>query len=159
MKCIGYLIKVCILNYEGFLKQTDLFSYYYRIFITYFLYMPRIHGHSFLLLQGSEMGHPVTRDGSKTATSGALSFQRPGLSSELPQLDGMDGDEPPLNEDDDLDDPEQEEEELNTEHLVLAQFDKVTRAKNKWKCTLKDGIMHINSKDVLFNKASGEFEF
>ncbi|CAA7398101.1 unnamed protein product [Spirodela intermedia] len=106
-----------------------------------------------------EMGHPVTRDGSKTATSGALSFQRPGLSSELPQLDGMDGDEPPLNEDDDLDDPEQEEEELNTEHLVLAQFDKVTRAKNKWKCTLKDGIMHINSKDVLFNKASGEFEF
>ncbi|KAG0473627.1 hypothetical protein HPP92_015484 [Vanilla planifolia] len=72
-------------------------------------------------------------------------------------------DEPPLNEDDDdeddLDDFDQEEEEPNTQHLVLAQFDKVTRTKNRWKCTLKDGIMHINSRDILFNKATGEFEF
>lgn len=38
-----------------------------------------------------------------------------------------DDDEPPLNEndDDDLDDVDQGEE-LNTQHLVLAQFDKVT---------------------------------
>lgn len=38
-------------------------------------------------------------------------------------------DEPPLNEDDDdeddLDDFDQGEEETNTQHLVLAQFDKV----------------------------------
>lgn len=38
-------------------------------------------------------------------------------------------DEPPLNEDDDddddLEDLEQGEEEPNTQHLVLAQFDKV----------------------------------
>lgn len=71
-----------------------------------------------------------------------------------------DDDEPPLNEndDDDLDDVDQGEE-LNTQHLVLAQFDKVTRTKSKWKCTLKDGIMHINNKDILFNKANGEFDF
>ncbi|XP_057953111.1 transcription initiation factor IIA large subunit-like [Malania oleifera] len=71
-----------------------------------------------------------------------------------------DDDEPPLNEndDDDLDDIDQGEE-LNTQHLVLAQFDKVTRTKSKWKCTLKDGIMHINNKDILFNKATGEFDF
>ncbi|PPR85849.1 hypothetical protein GOBAR_AA34842 [Gossypium barbadense] len=50
-------------------------------------------------------------------------------------------------------------EELNTQHLVLAQFDKVTRTKSRWKCTLKDGIMHINNKDILFNKATGEFDF
>ncbi|PON75608.1 IIA transcription factor [Parasponia andersonii] len=64
-----------------------------------------------------------------------------------------DDDEPPLNEndDDDLDDVDQGEE-LNTQHLVLAQFDKVTRTKSRWKCTLKDGIMHINNKDILFNK-------
>ncbi|KAI0502063.1 hypothetical protein KFK09_017008 [Dendrobium nobile] len=72
-------------------------------------------------------------------------------------------DEPPLNEDDDdeddLDDFDQGEEETNTQHLVLAQFDKVTRTKNKWKCALKDGIMHINSRDILFNKANGEFDF
>lgn len=72
-----------------------------------------------------------------------------------------DDDDEPLNEnddDDDLDDVDQGEE-LNTQHLVLAQFDKVTRAKSRWKCTLKDGIMHINNKDILFNKATGEFDF
>ncbi|XP_022755811.1 transcription initiation factor IIA large subunit-like isoform X1 [Durio zibethinus] len=72
-----------------------------------------------------------------------------------------DDDDEPLNEDDDdddLDDVDQGEE-LNTQHLVLAQFDKVTRTKSKWKCTLKDGIMRINNKDILFNKATGEFEF
>ncbi|KAE8645883.1 hypothetical protein Csa_017710 [Cucumis sativus] len=69
--------------------------------------------------------------------------------------------EPSLNEDDDdddLDDVDQGEE-LSTQHLVLAQFDKVTRTKSRWKCTLKDGIMHINNKDILFNKATGEFDF
>ncbi|XP_034895895.1 transcription initiation factor IIA large subunit isoform X2 [Populus alba] len=73
-----------------------------------------------------------------------------------------DDDDEPLNEDDDddedLDDVDQGEE-LNTQHLVLAQFDKVTRTKSKWKCILKDGIMHINNKDILFNKATGEFDF
>nr|XP_023924702.1 uncharacterized protein LOC112036112 [Quercus suber] len=71
-----------------------------------------------------------------------------------------DDDEPPLNEndDDDIDDVDQVEEQ-NTQHLVLAQFDKVTRTKSRWKCTLKDGIMHINNKDILFNKATGEFDF
>ncbi|XP_072959225.1 transcription initiation factor IIA large subunit-like isoform X1 [Typha angustifolia] len=77
--------------------------------------------------------------------------------------EGGDDDEPPLNEDDDddddLDDFEQGEEEPTTQHLVLAQFDKVTRTKSRWKCTLKDGIMHLNSRDVLFNKATGEFDF
>ncbi|CAD5188479.1 unnamed protein product [Musa acuminata subsp. malaccensis] len=71
-------------------------------------------------------------------------------------------DEPSLNEDDDddeLDDLDQEEDEPNTQHLVLALFDKVTRTKSRWKCTLKDGIMHLNNRDILFNKATGEFDF
>ncbi|OMO61981.1 Transcription factor IIA, alpha/beta subunit [Corchorus capsularis] len=79
----------------------------------------------------------------------------------VPQNDtGDDDDDEPLNEDDDddLDDVDQGED-MNTAHLVLAQFDKVTRTKSRWKCTLKDGIMHINNKDILFNKATGEFEF
>ncbi|XP_040994002.1 transcription initiation factor IIA large subunit isoform X2 [Juglans microcarpa x Juglans regia] len=71
-----------------------------------------------------------------------------------------DDDEPPLNEndDDDLDEVDNVEEQ-NTHHLVLAQFDKVTRTKSRWKCSLKDGIMHINNKDILFTKATGEFDF
>ncbi|KAL2489012.1 Transcription factor IIA [Forsythia ovata] len=73
---------------------------------------------------------------------------------------GDDDEDEPLNEDDDdeLDDVDQGED-LNTTHLILAQFDKVTRTKSRWKCTLKDGIMHINNKDILFNKATGEFDF
>ena len=47
--------------------------------------------------------------------------------------------------------------DVQTTHLVLAQFDKVTRAKNKWKCSLKGGVMTLNGKDVLFGKANGEF--
>ncbi|KAJ8750519.1 hypothetical protein K2173_015671 [Erythroxylum novogranatense] len=81
----------------------------------------------------------------------------------IPQNDmgDDDDDDEPLNEDDDDDDLDDvgQGEELNTQHLVLAQFDKVTRTKSRWKCTLKDGIMHINNKDILFNKASGEFDF
>lgn len=31
--------------------------------------------------------------------------------------------------------------------------------KNKRKANLKDGIMHINGKDYVFSKATGEFEW
>lgn len=74
-----------------------------------------------------------------------------------------DDDDEPLNEDDDEDlddlDEEEEQNDPNGQHLVLAQFDKVTRTKSRWKCTLKDGIVHMNGRDILFNKATGEFEF
>eukprot|EP00227_Mantoniella_beaufortii_P008782 CAMPEP_0197574858 /NCGR_PEP_ID=MMETSP1326-20131121/449_1 /TAXON_ID=1155430 /ORGANISM="Genus nov. species nov., Strain RCC2288" /LENGTH=156 /DNA_ID=CAMNT_0043137515 /DNA_START=337 /DNA_END=808 /DNA_ORIENTATION=+ len=48
-------------------------------------------------------------------------------------------------------------EDVQSPNLVLAQFEKVTRAKSKWKCTLKEGVMTLNSKDVLFGRACGEF--
>ncbi|XP_048141429.1 transcription initiation factor IIA large subunit-like [Rhodamnia argentea] len=53
--------------------------------------------------------------------------------------DDEDEDEPPLNENDDDEDDVDEREE-------------VTRTKSRWKCTLEDGIMHINNKDILFSK-------
>lgn len=74
--------------------------------------------------------------------------------------DGGESDgEPPLNEDDDLDGTIEGEDRCQTQHVVYAQFEKVTRAKNKWKCILKDGIMHLNGSDLLFSRAMGEFEF
>ncbi|VAI37987.1 unnamed protein product [Triticum turgidum subsp. durum] len=90
----------------------------------------------------------------------------PSAASFVPQQDGCadqvagdgDDDEPPLNEDDD-DDDDIDDDFDDTQHLVLAQFDKITRTKNRWKCTLKGGIMHLNGRDVLFSKASGEFHF
>jgi len=57
------------------------------------------------------------------------------------------------------DDDDDDDDEPDTAHLVLAQFDKVNRTKSKWKCNLKDGIMHLNGRDYTFNRANGEFEF
>lgn len=31
----------------------------------------------------------------------------------------------------------------------------VARVKNKWKCILKDGMIHVNGKDYLFQKCTG----
>jgi len=61
----------------------------------------------------------------------------------------------PLNSD--LDD--KEESELETSNLVLCQFEKISRSKNKRKCKLKDGIMHLDGKDYVFSTAVGECEF
>ncbi|XP_072975361.1 transcription initiation factor IIA large subunit-like [Typha angustifolia] len=105
-----------------------------------------------------------TEDYNTPGDHGDLRAPTPSVGTPKPSKnEGGDDDEPPLNEDDDddddLDDLEQGEEEPNTQHLVLAQFDKVTRTKSRWKCTLKDGIMHLNGRDILFNKATGEFDF
>eukprot|EP01112_Ceratiomyxa_fruticulosa_P021884 TRINITY_DN7855_c0_g1_i4.p1 TRINITY_DN7855_c0_g1~~TRINITY_DN7855_c0_g1_i4.p1 ORF type:complete len:293 (-),score=41.76 TRINITY_DN7855_c0_g1_i4:137-1015(-) len=82
----------------------------------------------------------------------------------IPQLEGhSDRSSPPSSprggdelgsEDDDT-----EEEEPETDHLILCLFEKVSRNKNKRKCNMKDGVMHLNGKDILFHKATGEFEF
>ncbi|KAF9050055.1 transcription factor IIA, alpha/beta subunit-domain-containing protein [Panaeolus papilionaceus] len=39
--------------------------------------------------------------------------------------------------------------------IVFCTYDKVARVKNKWKCILKDGMIHINGKDYLFAKCTG----
>ncbi|PCD46092.1 hypothetical protein AU210_001505 [Fusarium oxysporum f. sp. radicis-cucumerinum] len=33
------------------------------------------------------------------------------------------------------------------------------RVKNKWKCTLKDGVLTVNGKEYVFHKATGEYEW
>lgn len=35
----------------------------------------------------------------------------------------------------------------------------VVRNRNKWKCTLKQGIVHIDGREYVFGKASGDFVF
>lgn len=98
----------------------------------------------------------------------------------IPQLDGDEDDEdefqtelvlnvPEAQSEDEnlgseLDDEEEEEdfdqsEDPRHENVILCQYEKVTRAKNKWKCTLKDGIVHVNRLDYVFHKASGDFEW
>lgn len=77
------------------------------------------------------------------------------LQPTIPQVDGNDDD---LNSDDDVSSGE-EDAIPTTQNVVLAQFEKVSRAKNKWKCTLKSGIMHLKGVDYLFNRATGEFDW
>ncbi|GAA5913712.1 transcription initiation factor IIA large subunit [Sporobolomyces salmoneus] len=43
--------------------------------------------------------------------------------------------------------------------IVIALYEKVQRVKNKWKVTLKDGLISVNGKDYLFSKCNGEFEW
>lgn len=64
----------------------------------------------------------------------------------------------------DLDDSDSGEEdgvdaEGAVKDIVFCTYDKVARVKNKWKCVLKDGVIHVNGKDYLFSKCTGEFEW
>ncbi|KAF4567243.1 hypothetical protein EYR40_006240 [Pleurotus pulmonarius] len=65
----------------------------------------------------------------------------------------------------DLDDSDTEGEDDADEgtagdtDIVFCTYDKVARVKNKWKCILKDGMIHINGKDYLFARCTGEFEW
>ncbi|GAB7341694.1 hypothetical protein MBLNU457_g0035t2 [Dothideomycetes sp. NU457] len=61
--------------------------------------------------------------------------------------------------DDDEDDVANADEEDDDIDSMLCTYDKVQRVKNKWKCTLKDGVLSANGKEYLFHKATGEFEW
>jgi transcription initiation factor TFIIA large subunit len=64
----------------------------------------------------------------------------------------------PLNSEDDVSDNDPEEL-FDTENVVVCQYDKISRVRNKWKFYLKDGIMNIAGKDYVFLKASGEADW
>ena len=49
----------------------------------------------------------------------------------------------------------QEEEEVS--NLLIGQFDKVNKMKNRWKVMMKDCIFHINGRDYLFKKCTSEY--
>ncbi|KAM0720609.1 hypothetical protein Q7P37_004746 [Cladosporium fusiforme] len=84
----------------------------------------------------------------------------------IAQLDGDaaddEDDEDAINSD--LDDPEDDTNQINDDDddngdSILCTYDKVQRVKNKWKCTLKDGVLNANGKEWLFHKGNGEFEW
>uniref|UniRef100_A0A8C9RMB0 Ral transcription factor IIA subunit 1 n=1 Tax=Scleropages formosus TaxID=113540 RepID=A0A8C9RMB0_SCLFO len=73
---------------------------------------------------------------------------------------GEDGqvEEESLNSEDDVSD-EEDQELFDTENVVVCQYDKIHRSKNKWKFHLKDGIMNLNGRDYVFSKAIGDAEW
>ena len=71
--------------------------------------------------------------------------------------------EEPLGSEDDISD-EDASDLFDTENVVVCQFDKITRAtgqgrRNMWKFHLKDGIMNLNGKDYVFQRALGMGEY
>ncbi|KAF4979072.1 hypothetical protein FZEAL_4657 [Fusarium zealandicum] len=81
--------------------------------------------------------------------------------------DGGDDDDEEEDEDainSDLDDPEDDRDDDDVDdeglgNIMLCMYDKVQRVKNKWKCTLKDGVLTVNGKEYVFHKATGEYEW
>lgn len=68
----------------------------------------------------------------------------------------------PLNSDDDLTEPgtpDSNADLFDTDNVIVCQYDKITRIKNRWKFHLKDGIMNINTRDYMFCKANGDAEW
>ncbi|XP_064484283.1 transcription initiation factor IIA subunit 1-like [Ornithodoros turicata] len=66
--------------------------------------------------------------------------------------------EEPLNSDDDVSD-EEVSENFEIDNVVVCQYDKISRSRNRWKFHLKDGIMNLQGKDYVFQKAVGDAEW
>ncbi|CAI8503006.1 hypothetical protein ACO0OL_003022 [Hanseniaspora opuntiae] len=76
------------------------------------------------------------------------------LDNEEVNSDLDDSDDDYLNTDDDI-----EENGEDGGNIILCQYEKVGRVKNKWKWILKDGVISINGKDYCFKKATGESDW
>ncbi|KAL5335331.1 transcription factor IIA, alpha/beta subunit [Aspergillus crustosus] len=95
----------------------------------------------------------------------------PTIPSMMPraQYDGPGGDDSKEEDDEDainsdLDDPddlvaEDADDDDAVGQVMLCTYDKVQRVKNKWKCTLKDGILTTGGREYVFHKGQGEFEW
>lgn len=74
------------------------------------------------------------------------------------QNDGDDeDDEDDLDDNDNINsdlDESDDEGDAETSNLMLCQYEKVSRVKNKWKCVFKDGVINVNGQDHLFNKVA-----
>lgn len=108
-----------------------------------------------LEMEGGGLPKPVSRH------RAAIHPTRAQPSSSMPgaQYDGPGDDDDDTKEEDedainsDLDDPEDEldreetDEDANQGEIMLCTYDKVQRVKNKWKCTLKDGVLTTGGKE------------
>ncbi|XP_010180731.1 PREDICTED: TFIIA-alpha and beta-like factor [Mesitornis unicolor] len=73
-----------------------------------------------------------------------------------PQIDTVEED--PLNSGDDVSEQDTPDS-FDTDNVIVCQYDKIHRIKNKWKFYLKDGVMSFNGKDHVFAKAIGDAEW
>ncbi|CRK89604.1 CLUMA_CG003244, isoform A [Clunio marinus] len=77
--------------------------------------------------------------------------------SDINDIEGG-AEEEPLNSEDDVTD-EDAADLFETDNVVVCQYDKINRSRNKWKFYLKDGIMSLGGKDYVFQKSNGDAEW
>jgi transcription initiation factor TFIIA large subunit len=82
-------------------------------------------------------------------------LQPPSQVSGSTQLDDPEAINSDLDDSDTEGEEEVEEGGAGESDIVFCTYDKVARVKNKWKCILKDGMIHINGRDYLFAKCTG----
>ncbi|PCH36019.1 hypothetical protein WOLCODRAFT_140178 [Wolfiporia cocos MD-104 SS10] len=87
------------------------------------------------------------------------SLPQPAQSSTATKVDDEEAINSDLDDSDSDNDPDTNEGAAADTDIVFCTYDKVARVKNKWKCILKDGMIHIGGKDYLFAKCTGEFEW
>ncbi|XP_054654332.1 TFIIA-alpha and beta-like factor [Dunckerocampus dactyliophorus] len=91
--------------------------------------------------------------GSSDGNSSSCSSDSDGA-DELEHIEDKD----PLNSGDDV--VEQDIPDLfDIENVIVCQYDKIHRSKNRWKFHLKDGVVCYGGRDYVFSKAVGEAEW
>lgn len=50
-------------------------------------------------------------------------------------------------------------DKLESGDVGFALYEKVHRAKNRWRCNLRYGVFLINGKEYMFNKGNTDFTF
>ena len=117
-------------------------------------------------MEGGGIMMPLSERPEQASSLAHVESLKPKRRSGIAQVDGLDSDDetkggikPESDFDDDedainsdLDDPEDDavgedrDDEDETE-IMACTYDKVARVKNKWKCTLKDGILNTGSRE------------
>ncbi|MCJ1434490.1 transcription factor IIA subunit alpha [Xylographa pallens] len=120
-------------------------------------------------LEGGGLMLPLSEHTSQPAARKRKAPRSDSASRKIAQLDGRNDsdddddkagikDDPDVDDEDainsDLDDPDdnvpdETEEEGNQGEVMLCTYDKVQRVKNKWKCTLKDGVLTTGGKEYV----------
>ncbi|KAL7420495.1 transcription factor IIA subunit alpha [Cryptotrichosporon argae] len=101
---------------------------------------------------------PLQSVASLASTGSAPPKPEPNAAGLLPGDDIIDSD---LDDSDDelADDDDADGDGDGEVDIVFCVYDKVQRVKNKWKTVFKDGMIHVNGRDYLFAKCTGEFEW
>lgn len=113
-------------------------------------------------LDGSELknGTAASSTAATSAASASTAKPKPKPDADSNEINSdLDESDSDLLSDDEDNDEFGDGNDRDEGDVIIALYEKVQRVKNKWKITLKDGIISVKGKDYLFQKCQGEFEW